>query len=603
MEESLWIAAEADDTMKAAATRLTRLYPRRTAGETAGLPVPLRSLSDWVMSSGLSPRAEQMARDTLTSALPILALLTGLGGTIATAMTYFFFPDHFRALTLLTNPALMLCGCCWLWRPPAAINRATVAVSLYLLCLIGSMLLAGDFNPKVQMAVVGLGASYLAIDRRVFVPTMIIWVLWISAIGWAWLPDQTAAGVVLLLVCTLIGGFCLRHLRRSSVENLAALSESLAQTIAEREEAVHRAQQAEKLESLGLMAAGVAHDYNNLLVGVIGGLDLLETAKGSVERETALKLMRSSASSLQGLSAQLMEVAGGRPIVRRPLDVNAIILETLAGLAPEADQMARVRLDLGDDLSPVMGEPDSLKQVVLNLLTNAFKFASEKVGAVEIGSRSAGANILFWVRDDGPGIAPEVRSRIFDPFFTSDQLGKGLGLATAQTIVQRHSGSISVGATTQGACLEVLLPSVAYAQHRDHGAIGGIALDASKHTVLLVDDNPVVLEVTAEMLRSIDYQVVSFASGERAVQTLRQKACSPDVALIDYLMPGLSGTETAEALRQLEPKLPIVMYSGYQNSFAEKAQFPQHVGFLAKPFTVDQLRRELAVQCSAGCQR
>ena len=304
---------------------------------------------------------------------------------------------------------------------------------------------------------------FVSLDRRLLLVQTAIWCGWLVAVCVVWLPQGEGLSVLVITGIAAAGGATLRLMRLASVEKLVDLQSQLEETTRQREAALQRAREAEKLESLGVMAAGVAHDYNNLLVGVVGGVDLAMVAKNDPELREALETIRVSADALVGLSEQLLEVAGGRPILRSCVDLNEVIQDTLKALSPMLGHQRRVCFQPAAHLPEVFGEPDSLRQIVLNLLTNALHYSSAADNAVEIGVKTVAPPgksemVLLWVEDDGPGVPEALRSRIYDPFFSTNDAARGLGLSTTRTIVRRHDGEISVGQGARGARFEVRLP-------------------------------------------------------------------------------------------------------------------------------------------------
>lgn len=453
----------------------------------------------------------------------------------------------------------------------------------------------------VHLGVMVVGGLYLSLDRRLLIANTITWLAWLAAIAIAWIPQGQGLPVLIICLISAVGGAMLRKMRIASIEEVIALKQKLERASREREQALSRIQETEKLESLGVMAAGVAHDYNNLLVGVVGGADLAASAHTAEEQDLAIRTIRRSAESLAGLSAQLLEFSGGRPISREVTDLNKLVEQTLTALAIDQTVSDRISRSLDPNLPWVNCEPQSLKQVVLNLVSNAIQAASNEPGAIVVGTRSAVADqqqpvAILWVSDDGPGVPDSLKPRIFDPFFTTKETGHGLGLATTRTIVARHDGEIHLCEQAGGARFEVKLPGLLRAaEPRQTAEVMPSAATASTTggSLLLVDDDSPVREVTTLMLSHLGFTVVQAASGEQAIELLKRTEPVPVAAVVDAIMPGLDGPETIRRMRQLEPQLPIVLYSGYHYAADEASNLPDNVRFLAKPFSTQTLRGAL----------
>lgn len=322
-------------------------------------------------------------------------------------------------------------------------------------------------------------------------------------------------------------------------------------------------------------------------------------ARTEAEREMALETIRASAASLTALSSQLLEVSGGRPINKELVDLNEVVERTLAAVAADPAIDSRIRTQLASDLPLVEGEPASLQQVVLNLVTNALKAGTHTDGAVVVTTQTtppaagrSNPGVLLGVQDDGPGVPAEYRNRVFDPFFTTSDSGRGLGLATARTITLRHDGEIRLVPRPIGARFDVSFPGIP----RQASAVSSAPTQLTDElqgdlSLLLVDDDDAVRAVAARMLSHMRYQVLEADSGPLAVELFESKR--PSLAIVDAIMPGMDGVETIKALRAVDPELKVLLYSGYHYA-ADTKELPAGVGFLPKPFNTTQLTAALA---------
>ena len=420
----------------------------------------------WWPSSGLSDACERVARDTLRQVLPWMMIVCGLLATAGALTHILFLEAGFRVYMVPAHLTFIAIGVYWYFRRPNRLNFATAFAGFYLSSVIGFYMVIGQYESAVHFSILIAGGMYLSLDRRLLAAHLVGWGFWFAWTCFAWLPNGQGIAMLVIILISFGGGLVLRYLRISSVEKFVAVQQELNQAIHEREVAVQRVRDAEKLESLGVMAAGVAHDYNNLLVGVVGGVDLAKMANDEEERGEALDTIKSSADALLGLSRQMLEVAGGRPIEKSLVDVNDLVTTTVKALVPGTH--SRIEFSPGE-VAKVLGEVDSLRQVVLNLLTNAMEYASNTEAAIRIGTRASEIGgspaVLIWIEDDGPGVPEAVRGRIFDPFFTTNSTGRGLGLATVRTIVGRHEGVINyvgTGLREFGALVPCLVQRVSY---------------------------------------------------------------------------------------------------------------------------------------------
>ncbi len=367
---------------------------------------------------------------------------------------------------------------------------------------------------------------------------------------------------------------------------------------------------AQKLESLGVMAGGIAHDFNNLLVGVLGNAEIarysLDKTDSAREPLAAVVLAAQQASDL---TRQLLAYAGREDNVSfAPLDVCEIVhdaRELLAVVTPKS-----VRLTVRTPPGPVttVGDASQLRQVLMNLVTNAAEAIEGRPGNVSIevlgfedfdgpknqdptaGAKGQGVRIR--VTDDGCGMDNQTQAKIFDPFFTTKFEGRGLGLAATLGIVRGHGGSLHVDTQRGvGSTFEVRLPS--------HQAEGTKAIaqsaeipDFGDRHVLLVDDEDSVRRVAARMLRRLGLRVTECKDGADALRTLAQAPLDRfHAVLLDLTMPLISGIEVADRITELQLPLPVIFSSGHPPS-AESDQ-PQVAAFLRKPYGLAQLAEVL----------
>jgi len=377
----------------------------------------------------------------------------------------------------------------------------------------------------------------------------------------------------------------------------------------ERRRLEQHMQEVQRLESLGVLAGGIAHDFNNLLTVIGGNLRLAadDLPEDHPARER-LEHVRAAAEHAQGLTRQMLTYSGKASLTLRPVDVSSLCRDMLDLLRASVSKKARLDVDLCEGLPPVEGDETQIRQVLLNLVTNASEALGDESGAIRVHTdalrREAadlrvgfgtpdpepGEYVLLEVADTGCGISEAQRARVFEPFFTSKASGRGLGLAAVLGIVRAHRGLIQVESERdRGTTFRVWIPAAA---HRSAVAPAPPARRAGARaggTVLVVDDDPGVLEVAHEFLRRAGFRVRTATGGRAAIERVRA-GDDVDAVVLDLVMPEVDGEETFEALRQARPDLPIVLVSGYDKEMTAARFLGRGIaGFVYKPYEPDEL--------------
>ncbi|MFN7964704.1 MAG: response regulator [Acidobacteriota bacterium] len=380
---------------------------------------------------------------------------------------------------------------------------------------------------------------------------------------------------------------------------------------------------ATKLESLGVMAGGIAHDFNNLLVVIMGNADL---ARGSIRRGDTpfaeLDAIGLAAERAAEVCRQMLTFTGRSPGVRRAVDAVAVIREVNELMRAAVPHSIGLQLDLPNQPLSVMGDATQLNQVVMNLVLNAAEACEGRPGTIRIAARlttlgsdelaaatlgngcAPGAFVEIAVADDGQGMDEATQHRIFDPFFSTKFTGRGLGLAAVLGIIRWHQGCISVNSRVGfGTSMHLFLPFAVTSLDRVANVLG--ADQSGSGTVLVVDDEPLVLETVTSLLRTAGFKPMPTVSASHALEWLAQRTEKPVAAVVDITMPEMDGRELAKAIHRLMPGLPILLLSGYapdQVAPQSPAQGPMR--FLQKPFRrealLDTLLRMLAQDARRG---
>lgn len=363
---------------------------------------------------------------------------------------------------------------------------------------------------------------------------------------------------------------------------------------------------AQKLESLGLLAGGVAHDFNNILTGILGQANLARhlagTGAGPAILADALDKIDHQARRAADLTRALLAYAGKGSFQIAPVDLSEVVRDVGSMLAVVVPKQAELRLELADELPTVDADRAQLQQVVMNLITNAAEALVDGVGTVVARTRrdpDDPGQVLLEVIDDGIGIEPDVLAKMFDPFYTTKGTGRGLGMSVVQGIARAHRGEIAVRSTPgAGATFAVRIP-VGTAARPAAAVRAAPTVNERRGTVLLVDDEPVIRTTLAAALEMLGYRTVIAGDGAQAITLFEREGHTIDVALVDMTMPVLSGPATVRALAELAPELPIIVTSGLP---ANDDVLPMHgpvVGFLQKPFGISDLDQAVRDALSA----
>ena len=368
-------------------------------------------------------------------------------------------------------------------------------------------------------------------------------------------------------------------------------------------------QQAQKLESLGVMAGGIAHDFNNILGAIIGNAELArETVASGSEAAVALDRINGASRRAAELTRQMLAYAGRASLRREVIDARRVITDILPIV--QASQSKKVQLQVASLPEPLWVEldPSQLTQVLLNLLTNAAEAIGERSGTVQLyaSGQASPAGILpgdppphGWLRltveDDGPGIPQEVRARIFDPFFTTKASGRGLGLSAVRGIVGTVNGVLELSTSHErGTRFDIYLPRAVPPVDSPTGLAAHPSARASG-TLLVVDDEAPIRDVVARVGRRMGLRIIEAGDGAEGLAQFLAHQHEIATILLDLTMPGMGGAEVLAAVRETHPTLPVVVASGYDRDDAlPTIDDDRYTRFLAKPFGADTLRQYLA---------
>lgn len=378
-----------------------------------------------------------------------------------------------------------------------------------------------------------------------------------------------------------------------------------------------RSRRAQRLESVGTLTSGIAHDLNNVLTPVMMAVKLLGRDKPGIDRRAILDTANASLERGAGLIRQLLAFAGGLDGERLPVDLKSVVDEVSAMLRTILPKLIALRTEVAVDVWPVIGDSTQLSQVVMNLCVNA-RDAMPDGGVLDLtvenkrlnGDAAAlcpgakpGRYVLLAVADTGTGIPPEVQEKMFDPFFTTKPFGQGtgLGLSTTLGIVRSHHGFVNVYSEPgRGTRLSVYLPA-AELSHTSVQQDTNDAVPGRGELIMVVDDEAAILSTARIMLEAGGYRVLSAGGGDEAVAVFRQHADRVAAVVLDMMMPVKDGPAVMAELRAIRPDVAILAASGLRPSgrIAE-AVVTGAAGYLQKPYTDEELLQAIATAIARG---
>jgi signal transduction histidine kinase/CheY-like chemotaxis protein len=387
---------------------------------------------------------------------------------------------------------------------------------------------------------------------------------------------------------------------------LATVNDELQQQVRRRETAEDALQQSQKMETLGQLTGGIAHDFNNLLQTVQGSLDLISRRANEQERVKRWARMGLEAAERGSrLTAQLLAFSRSQKLEMRPVNVREVVSRMRDLLPATLGSRVKVGFELADGEFLVIADPTQLDLAILNLAINA-RDAMPNGGEIGVGTRAEtvhddvelpdGDYVLLSVADNGVGMPDDVRTRAFDPFYTTKGVGKGTGLGLAQVYgIAKQAGGVARIDSAAGCGTTVTLYLPKAAGTRPTGQVKRSASDdveAKSARILIVDDDAGVRTYVCEILTMRGYECLQAEDGAAGLDFLAREPV--DLLIVDYAMPGLSGAEVARAALAARPGLPIIFASGYADSAALEAALGQPAQLLRKPFDSQTLESRVA---------
>jgi signal transduction histidine kinase/CheY-like chemotaxis protein len=394
-------------------------------------------------------------------------------------------------------------------------------------------------------------------------------------------------------------------------KHIPVLMRCVVRDITEKKKLEQKIMQAQKIDSIGNLAGGVAHDFNNILASILGSSSIMRRRMNENDKWFPfVDIIETAAKRGASLTRQLLTFARRGSVEVHPVDIHAILVETIHLFERSVNPNISIVTHFTSEVAIVNGDEGQIQQAMLNIFINA-RDAMPNGGTLTIetapvqyseqdrstlsGEAHSGSYISIKVVDSGVGMSKEVQQRMFEPFFTTKEQGKGtgLGLSVVYGVVNGHGGYISVQSEPgNGTTFSILLPKLpetfkSNTTRSNRKIVGG------KETILVVDDEEIVRTTISAMLSDLGYTVESSRDGKEALDLLAKKK-TIDLVLLDMTMPTMGGKEVFQKIRRIKSHAKVIISSGYSDLVLGEDAFAKKVdGFLQKPYQIEDLSRKI----------
>jgi nitrogen-specific signal transduction histidine kinase len=375
---------------------------------------------------------------------------------------------------------------------------------------------------------------------------------------------------------------------------------------------------AQKMEAVGRLAGGVAHDFNNILTGITGYVELVLAEVQSEQARRDLVQIRQFSDRAAGLTHQLLAFSRRQPLQVSTVDLNRLVKSTTAMIERLIGEDVALQLHAGEELASIRADSGQIEQVLMNLAVNSRDAMPDggsliiETDNVQLDEGYAGGHtavvpgdyVRLTVTDTGVGMDAESQARIFEPFFTTKEQGKGtgLGLSTVYGIIKQHGGNIWVYSEPgNGTCFKIYLPT--FDSQPEPAAVSSLVgrVPRGDETILLVEDEPRVRDAVQRALENYGYRVLSATHPEEARRVFDEHREAIDMLLTDVVMPGYDGKQLYERISSGQPGLPVLYMSGYTDrAILDHGVLNPGITFIQKPFSPAQLVRKVRAVLDAG---
>ncbi|MBN1572852.1 MAG: PAS domain S-box protein [Deltaproteobacteria bacterium] len=413
---------------------------------------------------------------------------------------------------------------------------------------------------------------------------------------------------------SILYGLVTANPRLDDKGNIIGLRGSI-RDITEMKKLEYQFMQTQKMEAIGNLAGGIAHNFNNILMGIMGYAEFLVLKKKPDDQDyKAVKTIFDATQRAVELTTQLLNIARSGTHIPRKINLNNIVKETLLLLSGSMDKSVKIETHYEEEVKPIKGDRGQLEQCLLNLCINA-REAMKVGGKIVIETQNVylednyatnhieagtGDYVMMSVSDTGVGIPAKIKERIFEPFFTtkSDKGGTGMGLATLYGIIKNHGGFVNVYSEEgKGSVFKLYFP-VSLGVIDEEEELGeelaeGTAAGGTE-TVLIIDDEQYVLDIWADYLTDNGFKVLTAKNGKKGIKLFKERADDIDIVILDYIMPDISGRDVLKRLKEIKKDIKVLVASGYsKNGQAKEMMEGDADGFIQKPSSLSELIRKI----------
>jgi signal transduction histidine kinase/ActR/RegA family two-component response regulator len=421
------------------------------------------------------------------------------------------------------------------------------------------------------------------------------------------LPDKSTMvlSIILLNTANALESLEFYELLRNQNTKLEKMVKERTRALANSEKQL---QQVMKLQAIGTLAGGIAHDFNNILFPIVGYTELTmdDIPQNSQARQNLEEVLKAT-NRAKELVQQILTFSRQSTQERKSLKVQYLIKEALKLLRATIPSSIEIDCDIDESCGPIKGDPTQFHQIIMNLCTNAYHAMQETGGKLEVSLKEidisyaqsrerlgikAGRHIALTVKDSGHGMEPQVMERIFEPYYTTKEQGKGagLGLSVIHGIVKNYGGDITVSSRPgKGAIFEVILPTIDEIQTEFEVDEHSIPIKG-KERILLIDDEDQIINIEQQILERLGYQVTPKTDSQEALEEFAAQPDRFDLVITDMTMPKMTGDQLARRMMEIKPRIPVILCTGYSETISEEKALAMGIDkFVMKPIVKDVL--------------